>query len=218
MIVSQDQPQRNGWVILNDEMKNAVTLKSIESLSISHAGAAVSEPIEEGSFTSYNKTAEPISISIEAMMQGVSTELQSTLTRLVDIQRGTEKLSVSTPYYEYPNMTLESIDYEMSTANGLGFLAVKLSLKEIREVAAAYSEISVDAITTAQAASPSDVSAVDTGTVATQATTEAEAEAGNKAVENIKEKTVAVQIDNALDNLLNWGNKNNEEDTVTGNT
>lgn len=181
MIVAKEPTQRNGWVILTDKMKNAVTLKSIESLSMTHTGSAVSEPIEEGSFTSYNKTTEPISISIEAMMQGESTELQSTLTRLVDIQNGTEKLSVSTPYYEYPNMTLESIDYEMSTANGLGFLAVKLSLKEIREVEAAYSEVSADAITTTQAASPSDVSAVDTGTVATQAPTEAEAEAGEKA-------------------------------------
>lgn len=193
---AQKQNQRNGWIILNDKSQNALPLKSIESLSITHGGSTVSEAIEEGSFTSYNKTTEPISMELEAMIQGETTELQSALTRLTELQNGIEKLSVSTPYYEYQNMTLESFDYEMSTANGLGFLAVKLSLVEIRESAAAYSEVSADAITASQAASASDVSAVDTGSVSTQTPATEETRAGERAGETIKKKSAVKKITN----------------------
>lgn len=191
---AQKRNQRNGWVVLNDKSQNALALKSIESLSITHGGSAVSEPIEEGSFTSYNKTTEPISIELEAMMQGETTALQSALTRLSELQNSVEKLSISTPYYEYQNMTLESFDYEMSTTNGLGMLAVKLSLVEVRESAAAYSEVSADAITASQAASASDVSVIDTGSATTQTPTAEEMQAGERAEEMVKKKSLAKEI------------------------
>lgn len=193
---AQERNQRNGWVVLNDKSQNALPLRSVESLSVTHGGSAVSEPIEEGSFTSYNKTTEPISIELSAMMQGETTKLQSALTRLTELQNSVERLSVSTPYYEYQNMTLESFDYEMSTTNGLGMLAVKLSLVEVRESAAAYSEVSADAITASQAASASDVSAVDTGSVSTQTPTTEETQAGERAGETIKKKSAAKKITN----------------------
>lgn len=188
-LISKLRNAKTKWQIKGEDGKSLLSIKSIQSITVTHGGSVVSEPIEEGSFTSYNKTTEPLAITMEVSLQGADKNLQYSLKKLDELREGVTKFSIITPYREYTNMCLESFDYDMRAENGLGVLFVTMNMVEIREVAAAYSEVSADtiqkaqaasnaeAISEGQAASASDVSSIDTGTVSGVGINEEEAAA-----------------------------------------
>lgn len=186
-----DSFKRTGaeWVISDDDGNPVLPTYSVIGIpNITSGGQAVSAPVEENSFQTYNKTTEPMSISMDIAFQGTNAEIQSALDKVSELKESTEKFSIITPYYEFQNFTLENYGYSLTAENGYGSVAVSLSCVEVKEVAAAYTSVSQEAIQENQktisetdAANPSDVSVVDTGRTATVApTTEEEAAAEPK--------------------------------------
>lgn len=183
MSVFSKTTKKTDWAL----KKNGADLLSITSFlsaSITSGGSVVSAPVEEGSFTSYNKTADPLAVKIEAAFQGTKAELQTILGSLESLKESTDTFSIVTPYAEYENMTLASYQFESRTENGVGVLFVTMDTEEVKEVSAAYTTVSAEAIQANQAANASDASAVDTGQTATASlsTSEtAQAQASNTA-------------------------------------
>ena len=133
--------------MIADERGNSVLpIKSILSLSATSGGSVVSDAIEEGSFTAYNKTSEPLELNMEIGFEGEDWELNHALTSLTELKESVATFSIVTPYHEYENMTLENYDYEMKTENGLGALIANCTFKEIREVKPAYSQVDASTI------------------------------------------------------------------------
>lgn len=130
-------------------------------------GTVVSQPIEEGSFFSYNKTAEPHHVQCVLCFEGNAQHLQSMLTIVEKYKTGLDTFSIVTPYQEYENMSLESYSHARDVTNGYGLLYVQCEFKEIKEVETAYSSTDVSElpppISEENAANPSDASTVNTG-------------------------------------------------------
>lgn len=134
------------WMIADERGNSILPIKSILSLSVTSGGSVVADAIEEGSFTSYNKTTEPLEINMEIGFEGEDWELHHALTSLTELKDSVATFSIITPYHEYENMTLENYDYEMKTENGLGALIANCTFKEIREVKPAYSQVDASTI------------------------------------------------------------------------
>lgn len=134
------------WMIADERGNSVLPIKSILSLSATSGGSVVSDAIEEGSFTAYNKTSEPLELNMEIGFEGEDWELNQALTSLTELKESVATFSIVTPYHEYENMTLENYDYEMKTENGLGALIANCTFKEIREVKPAYSQVDASTI------------------------------------------------------------------------
>lgn len=134
------------WMIADERGNSVLPIKSILSLSATSGGSVVSDAIEEGSFTAYNKTSEPLELNMEIGFEGEDWELNHALTSLTELKESVATFSIVTPYHEYENMTLENYDYEMKTENGLGALIANCTFKEIREVKPAYSQVDASTI------------------------------------------------------------------------
>lgn len=134
------------WMIADERGNSILPIKSILSLSVTSGGSVVADAIEEGSFTSYNKTTEPLELNMEIGFEGEDWELNHALTSLTELKDSVATFSIITPYHEYENMTLENYDYEMKTENGLGALIANCTFKEIREVKPAYSQVDASTI------------------------------------------------------------------------
>lgn len=163
------------WVISDDDGNPILPIYSVLGLpNITAGGAAVSAPVEENSFQTYNKTSEPISISMDIVFQGTNAEIQSALEKVLELKNSTEKFSIVTPFYEFQNFTLENFGYSLTAENGYGSVVVSLSCVEVKEVTATYTSVSQESIQANQttisesdATEPSDVTTVDTGRTAT---------------------------------------------------
>lgn len=160
-------------------------------MGVEHNGTVVSVPIEEGSFTSYNKTGEPIKISNTLAFQGTAQYLQSTLNLLKKYRESMDKFSIVTPYCEYEDMTLESFSYTRDVTNGEGLLIVKIECVEIKEVSVAYSSTDVSElpppISEGEASNPSDSSTVDTGMTSTGTTNSSNGESAQRSRSILKD-------------------------------
>lgn len=182
------------WQIADESGNPVLPLYSILSVSVQADGQVVSDPVEMGSFTSYNKTIAPVVINLEIAFSGTNASLLGCVEKVKELQENVSTFSIVTPYYEWENMTLESFSYEIKRESGVGgMLKVALTCVEIKEVAAAYSAVSQDAIQANQAASissadatdPSDVSPVQSGQTATATPTTAEDTAASGQKESI---------------------------------
>lgn len=164
------------WMIADEAGNSILPVYSVLSVDVTMDGRAVSDPIEEGSFTTYNKTTPPISIDMEISFQGDKASLQEAVTKAKELKESVNTFSIVTPYYEFENMTLERLSYNMRVENGLGVLVVSLSCVEVKEVQAAYTSVSQTAIQAAQCSNASNASTANTGQTTTSEPTDSEQE------------------------------------------
>lgn len=169
---------------------NVLPAASIFDLTITSGGSVVSSPIEQGSFTSYNKTTEPLQITATLSFSGNDGFLQSVLDNLKKLKDGVTTFSIETPVYEYENMTLQAYDYAMRREDGLGVLYITAEFVEIKEVALAYTQ--QETIEPEDCTDPSDASTQDTGLQQAQDPTDDQAAAG----EGSKRKSILAEIFN----------------------
>lgn len=145
------------WGFSDDILPNA----AVYEMAVKMDGSVVSTPVEEGSFTSYNKTLEPVEIAATLAFSGSDTYLQSIIDDLKKLQQGVTVFSIKTPTYEYQKMTLQGFNYSLRREDGIGALYVDADFVEIREVQLAYTNTSE--ITQEKSKDASGVSTVDNG-------------------------------------------------------
>lgn len=168
------------WVIADGSGNSLLPAYSVISIDVQMDGQVVSDSIEGGSFTTYNKTNAPMSITMTISFQGNKSALQEAITKVKELKESTETFSIVTPYYEFENMTAETLSYKMSLENGLGVLFVDLTCVEVKEVEAAYTSVSQSAIQASQCANASNTSTVNTGQTTTSTPSEEEQEAAEE--------------------------------------
>ena len=105
------------------------------------------EPIEQGSFATYNRTQMSDRIQVKLGIEGDEAELQRAQDVLKELKAGTAVFSLATPDYEHKNLSLEGYDYTRDTTAAEGLLVVDLRLKEIREVETTTTVVAVAAQT-----------------------------------------------------------------------
>lgn len=98
-------------------------------------------PVEQGSFASYNKVELPANPTVTLALSGSQADRTQFLNAIAAACVSTELYSVVTPEITYYNYSIERYNYVRRADRGATLLLVEISLKEIRQVSAAYSTI-----------------------------------------------------------------------------
>lgn len=159
MLITDFLSQKKSWIVRGQ--KAAVDFNSMQEFSAEKSSRLPDEPIEKGSFSTYNRVIEPRSISCRLSVEGKAADLQNAIDRLTELAENDEKITLTTPEQSYKNMMLESFDYRRDASNGRGVLYVDLRFKEIREVASQQTTTSVE-----EAEEPIDAEDAEDGSVA----------------------------------------------------
>lgn len=128
------------WTIADENGNSLVTFQSFISCEVADEGEVLKMPTEQGGFAAYNKIAEPIRIRVNLALQGDDADMQAALVVLKALKEGVQTFSLVTPTMEYRSLTLESFNYARKREDGLKVCYVELSLVEVREVEAQYTE------------------------------------------------------------------------------
>jgi hypothetical protein len=142
MILTDFFSKQKAWIIRGNTAE--VDFTSMLEFSAERSSRLPDEPIEKGSFATYNRVVDPVIITCILAVKGGEAELQNKINRLTTLSQNDEKITLTTPEQTYPSMMLESFDYRRDANNGRGVLYVNLRFKEIREVASQQTTTSVE--------------------------------------------------------------------------
>ena len=150
------------WTLLTEDGADVLTFDSMLSVEVSAENQVAYEPVEKGSFASYNKAATPTQLRVKLARSGSDYDQQAMLNTLDRLCDGTDLVTLVTPAQEYAGYNLEAYSYSRTDSGGAHLLVVELSLVEIRQVETqAYAN--VNAIKPKQAKNKSDASTANTG-------------------------------------------------------
>ena len=183
MLLTNFADIKRSWIVRGDSAE--VAFSSMLEFSAEKSSRLPDEPIEKGSFSTYNRVIAPRSITCSLGVAGSAQQLQNEIDRLTTLSENDEKITLVTPEQSYKNMMLESFDYRRDASNGRGVLYVDLRFKEIREVQSAQTTTAVEEAEPIEAEDAEDGSVCDDiddgevqGTEASAA--EEEAESGGR--------------------------------------
>lgn len=120
-----------------------VQFTSVISVDVLNEGQALSYPIEEGSFMSYNKVQSPLDIQVTLAKMGLPFEFADILKTLDKYQAEALKLMVVTPSAFFDSMTLESYAHRHDQRRNSNMLTVDLHLIEVKEVQSQTTNVEV---------------------------------------------------------------------------
>lgn len=124
-------------------------------------------PIERGSFASYNKAEMPAEPVVTLCLSGTESNRREFLNAIDAACKSTDLYSVITPEVSYIEHSIERYRYERRNSKGAALIMVEISLREIRQVNALYTQVASKQIDQPQ--DPGATSQTDNGNV--QATT-----------------------------------------------
>lgn len=99
-------------------------------------------PVEKGGFANYNKVETPAEPVVVLAMAGSEADRTKFLDAIDGACKSTALFNVVTPEVSYVNYTIEAYRYARRNSQGATLLVVEISLKEIRQVSAQYSDAS----------------------------------------------------------------------------
>ncbi len=102
------------------------------------------EPIEKGSFATYNRVLEPIVIRAKLAKKGTKSDQQKLVDTLKKYKDGVEKCTVVTPETVYKDYCLEGYEVRRDNRTGHNVIIVDVEFHEIREVATQQTTTAVD--------------------------------------------------------------------------
>lgn len=95
-----------------------------------------SHPVEQGSFTSYNKVSTPYDFRVTMTCNGSgSMTREAFLAKIDSMVASTDLYTVTTPDATYENANLVHYDYQRTARNGVQLLTVDLWFQEVRVTA-----------------------------------------------------------------------------------
>lgn len=97
-------------------------------------------PVEKGSFASYNKVETPAEPVVVLAMSGGESDRTKFLDAIDAACKSTDLFSVVTPEVSYVGYSVETYRYARRNFQGATLLVVEISLKEIRQVSAQYTD------------------------------------------------------------------------------
>lgn len=97
--------------------------------------------VEAGSFASYNKVELPANPTITLNLDGTESDRTTFLNILENAATSTDLYNIVTPEVTYIDYSIERYTYDRAALRGATLLRVDVSLKEIRQVSAAFSQV-----------------------------------------------------------------------------
>ena len=153
------------WGIVNEFGVPVVLADTVLGMNYD-AGSSISKyPVEQGSFTSYNKVNAPSMATVQmAKGSGGVLERGLFLAQLEGLLKSTLSFHIITPEYVYLNYQIIGINHARAAQDGATMITVNLDLEEVLEAKVDYSIEEVK--------NPSDSKTIDGGADKTDAVDE----------------------------------------------
>ena len=116
------------------------TTMSTGALDYSKETKVADFPVERGGFASYNKVETAAAPVVTLCFQGSEGERKTFLDAIDAACKSTDLYSVVTPERDYQGYTVERYNYARHNAKGATLLIVEITLKEVRQVSARYTQ------------------------------------------------------------------------------
>lgn len=120
-------------------------------------------PVEAGGFASYNKVQKPSEPVVTFSFEGSVKERKDFLAAIDKASKSTDLYSVVTPEATYINHNITGYGYPRESNHGANLIIVRLTLREIRQVASQYTQAAASPIVAPKA--PSAASLLDAGKI-----------------------------------------------------
>ena len=95
MILTDFLNKGRSWIVRGQSA--AVDFNSMQEFSAEKGSRLPDEPIEKGSFSTYNRVIEPRSITARLSVEGSAAKLQNAIDRLTDLCENDETITLTTP-------------------------------------------------------------------------------------------------------------------------
>ncbi|WP_321945827.1 phage baseplate protein [Paraburkholderia sp. J10-1] len=132
-----DSPQ---WILADDEGNAIVTPDSVVDLGYRGEDRIASYPVEQGSFASYNKVAQPQELTLRLSCGGRNMGRDTFLAELGFLRTSLTLVNIVTPEITYRGYNVDRVDYIRKSSTGLSLITAEVHFGEIRTSAqASYS-------------------------------------------------------------------------------
>jgi hypothetical protein len=124
------------WQILTAGGQPALTPDSVIGLEYKGDAKIATHPVENGSFSAYNKVAVPSDLHIVMTCGGMGQMTRAGFLIALEAMKNSLLLySIVTPDATYPRMNLINYSYRRTAKNGVSMLTVEAAFQEVRESA-----------------------------------------------------------------------------------
>lgn len=148
-----------------------VVADSVVDVSYSKDFRISDYPVEGGGFQSYDKVELPYEAKIRFATGGSSEDRKALINSIEAIIGTTALYDFATPDKIYTSCNVTHQDYKRTSSNGVGLLVIDVYVEQVRVTATAqFSNVGGPPITNAK--TPAGQSAVNQGSVQTQAATQ----------------------------------------------
>ena len=171
------------YTLAGEDGNPIIGFKSLLKAEYASNGTVVAEPIEQNSFTSYNKTTEPREYHFELALQMPNNDFSAALDKLEELKNGTELFSFVSPIHTFSDLSLEGYSTVFESVTSM--MVVSLDCKEIKQVEQGYTNVTVNEatpISQGNAANADNADTVDTGMTGTSEGTTEEKEKSSSAL------------------------------------
>ena len=135
----------NYWGIFDQRGIPLLLADNVASVKHETKSQIANAPVQQRSFATYNKVAEPFNISVMmTKASGGVTERGAFLALLDALANSTDLFMVITPEAVYPNCNITGYDYAREAGDGARMIKVNIHLQEIREVVVKYKTVKAD--------------------------------------------------------------------------
>lgn len=97
-------------------------------------------PTQGGGFAAYNKVEMPANPTVTLAFSGSESDRTDFLNALDAACKSTDTYTIQTPEVQYPDYTIERYTYSRRANRGATLLIVNITLLEIRQVSASYTQ------------------------------------------------------------------------------
>lgn len=130
-----------GWAILDDDGNPALLPDSFVAFEFRGETRICNYPVEQGSFSAYNKVLIPYDIRLVMSCSGQFAMSRDDFIRQLDIMlNSTEIFTIATPDGAYPDMNLVHFDYRKTSRDGVSLLQAMCFFEEVMQTAVAEYE------------------------------------------------------------------------------
>ncbi len=134
------------WGIFNQRGIPLLLADNVASVRYENKSSVVNSPIENGSFTSYNKVNEPFKASVMmTKATGGVVQRGAFLALLSTFANSTDLFMIITPEAVYPNCSITGYDYVREAGNGARMIKVNIHFQEVRLAKVEYKKTKSEA-------------------------------------------------------------------------
>lgn len=122
------------WAITDSTGNTALSPDSVIEFEYRGEMKICSHPVEQGSFSSYNKIAVPFDVRMVLSCNGNGPmSREQFLSAIETMRESTDLVSIVTPDDVYDNCNLVHVDYRRDARQGVSLIMVQLWFQEVRQ-------------------------------------------------------------------------------------